>query len=191
MLGLVAMAILISLADLFTQDAEEVEIVGKLETKLPVYKALLLSLIYPFGVVMFVRLIKIASNMRLNLIDWSMAYFLLSGIVLIIPSIIVFATNKSIFSWYYFVQGFGGSFCSCIAGTLADYALGLKHAPPGPTVAFLNVRIVIVVLVDALLNQFMPSYIQWIGLVIGIAGTLILSMPDQLLQLARWMFCCA
>ena len=125
--------------------------------------------------------------MRLNLIDWSMAYFLLSGIVLIIPSIIVFATNKSVFSWYYFVQGFGGSFCSCIAGTLADYALGLKHAPPGPTVAFLNVRIVIVVVVDALLNQFMPSYIQWIGLIIGIAGTLILSMPDQLLQFFNWV----
>ena len=152
MLGLVAMAILISLADLFSQDAKELEIVGELETKYPVYKALLLSLIYPFGVVMFVRLIKIASEMRLNLIDWSMAYFLLSSIVLLIPSVIVFATNKSVFSWNYFVQGFGGSLCSCIAGTLADFALGLKHAPPGPTIAFLNVRIVIVVVFDALLN---------------------------------------
>ena len=54
MLGLVVMAILISLADLFTKKAEDIEIIGNLETKLPVYKALLLSLIFPIAVVMIV-----------------------------------------------------------------------------------------------------------------------------------------
>ena len=54
MLGLVAMAILISLADLFTLEGKSLEVVGDPETKLPVYKALLLSLIFPCCVVSFV-----------------------------------------------------------------------------------------------------------------------------------------
>ena len=52
MLGLCVMAILISLADLFTLEAKELEIHGNPETKLPVYKAFLLCLIYPIIVVM-------------------------------------------------------------------------------------------------------------------------------------------
>ena len=116
--------------------------------------------------------------MRLNLIDLSMAYFLISSIILTIPSVIIFATNRSFFSWNYFIQGSGGSFFTCIAGTLSDYARGRKDCQSGPQVALINVRIVIVILVDALLNHFMPSYIQCIGLVIGIVGTLVLSIPD-------------
>ena len=178
MLGLVTMAILISLADLFTKEAEELEIVGELETKLPVYKALLLCLVYPCAVVTFVELIKIASQARLNLIDWSMAYFFISSVFLIVPSIFVFISNKDSFSLHYFVQGFIASICACIAATLADFALGLKDAPQGPSVALLNVRTVIVLIVDSILNRFMLSSMQWIGLVIGIISMLIITIPD-------------
>ena len=53
--------------------------------------------------------------------------------------------------------------------------------------ALLNVRIVIVLVFDAVLNRSMLSVIQWIGLILGITGTLVLSMPDHLLQCFNWM----
>ena len=114
----------------------------------------------------------------MNLIDMSMAYFLISSVIITVPSFIIFGMTSVNFSWYYFWQGIGGSLGSCIGATIADYALGKKDIAQGPIVALLNVRIVIVVVFDALVNLYMLSAMQWIGLILGIAGTLILSIPD-------------
>ena len=54
MLGLAVMAILISLSDLFSLEAKELEINGVLEKKYPIYKAVLLGLLYPIVVVLAV-----------------------------------------------------------------------------------------------------------------------------------------
>ena len=62
MLGLVAMAILISLSDLFNKEREDLEVVGDPQKKYPIYKALLLALLYPLCVVFFVQFIRIASK---------------------------------------------------------------------------------------------------------------------------------
>ena len=184
------MAILISLADLFSMEAKKLEVVGNPDKKYPAYKALILGLIYPVLVVVFVQIIKCANKIRMNMIDLSMAYFVISSILQIIPSILVFVTDKGSFSWYFFIQGFVASFSTCVASTLADYGLGLKDAPQGPTVALLNMRIVIVLIFDVLLNKSILSAMQWVGLILGIAGILILSVPDHLLKCFRWIFQC-
>ena len=54
MLGLAVMAILISLSDVFSFEAKELEITGDLEKKYPIYKAVLLGLLYPIVVVLAV-----------------------------------------------------------------------------------------------------------------------------------------
>ena len=54
MLGLAVMAILISLSDLFSLEAKELEINGVLEKKYPIYKAVLLGFLYPIVVVLAV-----------------------------------------------------------------------------------------------------------------------------------------
>ena len=54
MLGLAVMAILISLSDVFSFEAKELEITGDFEKKYPIYKAVLLGLLYPIVVVLAV-----------------------------------------------------------------------------------------------------------------------------------------
>ena len=56
----------------------------------------------------------------------SMAYYLLSSIIIAVPSLIIFATTSVSFSWYYFWLGSAVSLGSTIAATLVDYALGKK-----------------------------------------------------------------
>ena len=62
MVSLVAMAILISLSDLFNKNEEELEVVGDPQKKHPIYKALLLALLYPLCVVSCVQCIRIAGK---------------------------------------------------------------------------------------------------------------------------------
>ena len=94
MLGLVAMAILISLSDLFVMERKDLEVVGDPQTKYPVYKALLLALLYPVCVVFFVQFIRMASKLRMNLIDMSMAYFLVSSVMITLPALIIFSATS-------------------------------------------------------------------------------------------------
>ena len=127
MIGLVVMTVFISLSDLFSKDKEDLTVLQDPHRKYPVYKALLLALLHPLTVVFFVQSIRATCKLRLNLIDMSMAYFLISSIVITVPSLIMFATTSVNFSWYYFWQGFGGSVASCIGATLADLAFGKKN----------------------------------------------------------------
>ena len=135
MIALVAMTILISLSDLFGDEILEPQNVNAQYKKYPIYKAVLVSLIYPLVTTIFVLFIKYVTSLKLNINDWSMAYFLIFSLVLIPISIIHFLICGNCFSTKYFVQGFIASLGTAIASTLADNALALKDAPQGPTVA--------------------------------------------------------
>ena len=67
----------------------------------------------------------------------------------------------------------------------AVYAINVP-GPSGPKMAVMQCRVVLLVLLDSLLKRTVPSYMQLIGLVVGIFGTLILSIPDKMLDLV----CC-
>lgn len=63
------------------------------------------------------------------MVDATLFYFLIYGTVFTIISATVFVKDHTRFSKEYFMQGFWGSLASTLAATLADFALGLKHAP--------------------------------------------------------------
>ena len=63
------------------------------------------------------------------MVDATLFYFLIYGTVFTIISVTVFVKDHTRFSKKYFMQGFWGSLSSTLAATLADFALGLKHAP--------------------------------------------------------------
>ena len=70
-----------------------------------------------------------------------------------------------------------------IGATFAVYALNVEGHPQGPKVAVMQSRIVLLVLLDSLFKRTFPSYMQWIGLIVGITGTLILTVPEKMLAL--------
>ena len=112
-----------------------------------------MSLICPIISTLGMLLIKYVSNMRINIIDWTVAYFLLFSLVLVPISIIHFLLCQDCFSLKYFIQGFFASLTSAVASVLVDKALAMKDTPQGPTSAVLSVRIIIIVVVDSILTH--------------------------------------
>ena len=67
-----------------------------------------------------------------------------------------------------------------IGALLATYALKADGAPQGPTCAVCQSRVILVTLIDSAVQRTLPNWMQWLGLVLGILGTLVISIPDEL-----------
>ena len=71
MILLVAMAILVALSDLFSENAEEIKLDQAVEKKIPIYVAILYSLIFPLSAGFMNTLVKYTKiNLRLEATDW-------------------------------------------------------------------------------------------------------------------------
>ena len=71
MILLVAMAILVALSDLFSENAEEIKLDPSVEKKVPIYVAILYSLIFPLSAGFMNTLVKYTKiNLRLEATDW-------------------------------------------------------------------------------------------------------------------------
>ena len=58
-------------------------------------------------------------------------------------------------------------------------------APAGPISAFLMIKNVGMVVFEAFRVMEVPNYLQLIGLVLGILGGLILTIPDHLIRIIK------
>ena len=75
MVLIVAMSVLVSLSDLFSGDASLEQTVIITEKSMPIYKAILYSLIYPVAATQATYIVKYAHNsLKLGNNDYSMAY---------------------------------------------------------------------------------------------------------------------
>ena len=71
MIFLVAMAILVALSDLFSGNAQEIKLDPTVEKKVPIYVAILYSLIFPLSAGFMNTLVKYTKvNLRLEAPDW-------------------------------------------------------------------------------------------------------------------------
>ena len=68
-------------------------------------------------------------------------------------------------------------------------ALNVDGAANGPTCAVLNAQIMLLLVVDLIIQHTVPSLMQWSGLILGVLGTLILSIPDQMLECWYCIIC--
>ena len=75
-----------------------------------------------------------------------------------------------------------GSFFDLLGGVLicAAFASG---APMGPSSALLCIQPILLVIVKSIMNEKVPSYLQIVGLILGVFGVLMLTIPEYLIKL--------
>lgn len=75
------------------------------------------------------------------------------------------------------ILGSIGSLINCVGTffSISSYATG---KPAGPIAALQATQMIMVTIIDSIRFGEIPHYMQLIGLLIGIVGTLVLSMPD-------------
>ena len=157
MLFLVVMSILVALSDLFSPDAKVVHLDLNVEKKVPVYVAVLSSFIFPLTcsiMTMVIKYMKKHHNIESN--DWVFGNSLIYGVIAAVVGIVYFLIEKGSFRWDYLIQGFVGGFLTMLGAALITKALMVDGAPNGPCIAVYNSQIMMLVIVDALLNQAMP-----------------------------------
>ena len=179
MLFLVSMAILIALSDLFGDNPATVKLELDSE-RTPAWHAVLVAFIYPLMASFMTLLNKYANvTLQVDSTDWVYAHTLAFSIM----CTVVGAFHWSIagdFQWVLFVEGFFAGNCTLFGAVLIVKAFNVPNAPLGPTVALQNSQVMYLVIVDAFVKQTIPVWMQFIGLTIGIIGTLTLSMPDMM-----------
>ena len=91
MLFLVVMSILLALSDLFGPDAKIMKLDHTLETKVPVYVAVLYAFIFPLSASAMNMTVKYANvNLKIEANDWVLSNSFLYGVIGTIVGIIYF-----------------------------------------------------------------------------------------------------
>ena len=185
MLALTTMAVLVSLSDVFYPKEEDLTVVSDDLTsgkKMPVYIAVLSSLMVPFLFTGFVFVVKYADKtLRLVSTDFAVGYWLLVSVFLTILQIIHFSSStESTFDWQFFQAGFLGSICALLGCTINIAAFATENAPYGPISALLNVQSIANIIIDMIRYGTVLSRIEYTGVAVGFLGALILTIPDQI-----------
>ena len=188
MVFLVCMSIFVGLSDLFgSKQAGIIVIVGD---RMPMYKAVLYSMIYPVVATSGTFIAKYAYNtVRITSIDFVMTFTFIYSWVFFILGIIQWTSHGVEFTWKYFIQGTIVGCCTVMAACTSIMALNIDGAPAGPCVAVMSSQIIISLIVDCIIQLQAPVPLQWIGLIFGIIGTLVLSIPDHMQRLWRCLIC--
>ena len=186
MVLLVLMSILISLSDLFDSHNDgTVVIVGD---HMPLYKAVLYSMVYPVVATSGTFIVKYANNtLRISSLDFAMTFSFLYSWVFFILGFFQWITHRVDFTWKHFMQGTVVGCCTVIAAAVSIMAINTEGAPAGPVVAVMSSQILISLIADCIIQLQAPAFLQWIGFMIGIIGTLVLSIPDQMLSLWQYL----
>lgn len=80
------------------------------------------------------------------------------------------------FSFYYFWIGL----VSAIINTLGLVAIAnaFRSGPGGPVSAVSSISNILLVVIECIKTHEIPTILQWVGLILGIVGSLILVIPD-------------
>lgn len=158
--------------------------------KLPVWIAVLSSFAMPVICSMFIIVIKHANEtLKLTARDFTIAYWAVMSLVFQIVGIVSFVQNEGSFKLYLFINGFLASFFNLVGCVFAISSFQ-TGAPIGPTSALISTQVIFVTVAVSLWKMEMPLPLQTVGLVIGMIGALMLTIPDILYSLLyRFVLC--
>ena len=184
MFCLVLCALLVSLSQVIAPATVDPSLAGSSPAdQTPLWVAVLCSCIMPLVCTFFIIVIKHSNEtLMLDAKDWTIAYWGLASLVFQICGIVSFMGNEGSFDMAKWVNGFIASLFNLIGSLFAisSYATG---CPIGPCSALITTQTIVVVVASAILTQTMPPRLQIIGLLFGIFGAMLLTIPEQLYDL--------
>ena len=120
--------------------------------------------------------------------DWTIAFWGVLSFVFQIIGIVAFLSDESSFNFTKWINGFLASFFNLV-GCVFVISSFSSGAPIGPIAALVNTQTILVVVVSAIMMREMPCCMQIIGLLFGLLGAMLLTIPDQLIKLFRKLTC--
>ena len=134
---IVSMSILVALSDLFGEEsAKDTVIVGE---HMPIYKALLYSMIFPLVATAMTFMVKYASKtVRISSYDFAWAFQFFYSWVFLALGVYKWISHDVDFTLKHFIQGAIVGCCTSLAAAVATKALSLEGVPAGPVVAVMN-----------------------------------------------------
>ena len=187
---MVICVVTVSISDVIFTDEEELSkastsVEDEEEPSLPIWKAVAASLIPPVAISCHALYANyVSKNVRLSSYDFTIAYWGLIALVFQIVAVIFFTTNSDdeVFDVKLWTKGTIASFLNVLGSAfcIASFSTG---SPMGPIVAIVDSQTILITPITSIMARTMPTTLQLIGLIIGILGALILTIPDHMYDL--------
>ena len=97
--------------------------------------------------------------------------------------IVNFSNGAVEFNLNLWIRGTFGSVLNCLGLIFLIGALNTPNAPYGPIGALVNLQSIVICVVEAVRNLTVPFWLQIVGMLIGIFGAMVLTIPDELYAL--------
>lgn len=131
----------------------------------------------------------VEKHLKLDPTDFATSYWGLMSLIFQIIAVYNYCQPEFVFDWYLWTMGFFGSVLN-LGGCAFVVAAFCSGSPIGPIGALVSSQTILVTILDSLFNWRLPNWIQIIALCLGLLGTFMLSIPDQISALFRMIFCC-
>ena len=137
----------------------------------------------PLVCTFFLIVIKTAND-TLNMAptDWTIAYWGLASLVFQIIGIVSFMNNKGSFDFTLWWNGALASLFNLL-GCMFAIACFATGCPIGPASALLSTQTIVVVVFTAIATATFPNWMQVVGLIFGLFGAMLLTIPKELYAL--------
>ena len=116
----------------------------------------------------------------------SFSTFIIVNVLILCYGIPFWATVD--FDKYHFYVGLASAIINTLG--LVAVAKAFASGPAGPVSAVSSISNIILVIIEAFKKRQVPTIYQFIGLILGIAGSLVLVIPEQLVYLLSCGCCC-
>lgn len=182
MLLIVAMAILVSLSTLGEEKDPTKAVFVHEDDRVPVWLAILVSFTMPCICTLFIVVIKhVNDTLRIASYDFTIAYWMVaSAAYLIVGAIDWKSHHGETFSWSLWFDGTFGSLFNLLGCVFAISCFSVPGCSIGPATAVINTQTILVVILSSIIDKSVPNLMQIIGLILGLTGAMILTLPKEL-----------
>ena len=125
--------------------------------KVPLFVAVLVSLLMPLVCTVFANFIKYADKvLKLDAIDWNCAFYLIMTLAFQITGLVNFTMKEFDFELELWMRGCFGSLVNLLGSIFIISAFNTDSAPFGPIGAIVNMHALVVVCVEAIRTMTVP-----------------------------------
>ncbi len=181
MVALVLCALCVSLAGLIEGGGETNDTESLYGPHIGSWLPILMAIITPIGFASNGMMAKFLTKRKMDASVMSHGAFSLINLVILIAAIVFWATVE--FDAKLFVIGLIGSIINTIGIVCAVNAIAT--GPAGPASALITVSRILLTVEEAIRFRKIPFVLEFVGLIVGLTGAMVLTIPDVLLKLIR------
>jgi drug/metabolite transporter (DMT)-like permease len=178
-------SVIISLSGMVNATTQAGHETGEVSKRVPTWIPVIFGIVTPIAFTVSGMLTKHLSSERVGFDISTLAFtcYLVVNVVVLIIAIPYWSSYG--FSKYLFWMGLVGSIVNTLGIVCIQNAM--SRGPGGPVSAIASVSCILLVIIEAIKNNRMLFWMEIIGLILGIYGSLILVIPEHI---EKYCCCC-